>query len=51
MSKFNEKYKGLLIGLAVGDALGVHFEFSIPKELENESFEFMKGFGTQKELF
>ena len=46
MSKFNEKYKGLLIGLAVGDALGVPFEFSIPEELENESFEFMKGFGT-----
>jgi ADP-ribosyl-[dinitrogen reductase] hydrolase len=42
----SERLKGLLFGLAVGDAMGVPFEFMQPKQIESEQFLKMKGFGT-----
>jgi ADP-ribosyl-[dinitrogen reductase] hydrolase len=39
----------LLMGVAVGDALGVPFEFSMPEDLETVSFEKMTGYGTHNQ--
>jgi ADP-ribosyl-[dinitrogen reductase] hydrolase len=45
----DEKVQGLVLGLAVGDALGVPFEFLEPSNIENEKFEEMKGYGTHNQ--
>jgi ADP-ribosylglycohydrolase len=42
--------RSLLLGVAVGDAMGVPFEFSEPEDIADESFEEMQGFGTHNQL-
>ena len=41
-----EKLRGLLFGMAIGDAMGVPFEFLEAEDLGGETFKEMKGFGT-----
>lgn len=45
-----EKIKGALVGLAVGDALGVPVEFLDRAELEKNPVRGMKGYGTHNQL-
>lgn len=45
----DEKVQGLVLGLAVGDAMGVPFEFLEPQEIVNEKFEEMKGYGSHNQ--
>ena len=46
MKDFLEKVKAVMVGHAIGDALGVPVEFSTREELENDPVINMKGYGT-----
>ncbi len=43
------KMRSLLLGVAVGDAFGVPFEFMEPEEIEGTSFDKMSGYGTHNQ--
>ena len=46
MDRIKSLTEAMLMGIAVGDAMGVPYEFMTEEELKQETFDEMKGYGT-----